>query len=190
MSQKDLIKEYYMMNPNRDIPHAEIVDWVTEEYKRRTGEIFRDPDRAIRQIAQSGFLIKIAKGVYRYDPTLAHQRALEDFTADQREQIKKRDEYRCVICGKGVKDGVEIHVDHIKPKDLGGKATLDNGQVLCASHNFKKKNYKQTETGKRMFIRLHAAAKAIGDDDTVKFCEAILEQYNKFNINGHIEWKR
>jgi len=51
----------------------------------------------------------------------------------------ERDEYKCVICGKGIKDGVEIHIDHIKPKDFGGKATIENGQTLCAQHNFLKK---------------------------------------------------
>lgn len=36
--------------------------------KKRTGMIFRDPDRAIRKLSQQGQLIKIAKGVYKYDP--------------------------------------------------------------------------------------------------------------------------
>ena len=30
-------------DPNRNIPHPEIVDWVTAEYKKRTGQVFRDP---------------------------------------------------------------------------------------------------------------------------------------------------
>ena len=48
-----------------------------------------------------------------------------------------------------MQDGVELQVDHIKPKDKGGKATFENGQTLCATHNFRKKNYRQTETGKK-----------------------------------------
>ena len=43
----------------------------------------------------------------------------------------------------GKKDGVELHIDHIKPKDFGGEATIENGQTLCAQHNFIKKNLKQ-----------------------------------------------
>ncbi|PIT91702.1 HNH endonuclease, partial [Candidatus Jorgensenbacteria bacterium CG10_big_fil_rev_8_21_14_0_10_54_38] len=66
--QKDLVVEFFRKNPNRDIKHPEVVDWVVATYKKRTGNVFRDPDRAIRQLAQSGFLIKIAKGVYKYDP--------------------------------------------------------------------------------------------------------------------------
>ena len=83
-----------------------------------------------------------------------------------------------------------MHADHIKPKDLGGEATIDNGQTLCAQHNFRKKNYKQTETGKKMFTRLYELSKAIGDAETQKFCAQILEVFEQNNINGHIEWKK
>lgn len=152
--QKDLLIEFFKKNPNRDIKHPEVVDWVVSIYKERTGKVFRDPDRAIRYLAQSGFLIKIAKGIYRYDPDKAYKRDIEEFTAAQKKLILKRDGYKCVICGRGKKDGVDLHIDHIKPKDLGGEATIENGQTLCSQHNFIKKNFKQTETGKKMFIRL------------------------------------
>jgi len=155
VSQLDIIKEFFINNPNRDIKHSEVVDWVTEEFKKRTGNVFRDPDRGIRSLSQKGFLIKVAKGVYRYDPEFVKNRELEDFTSSQKKQILERDNYKCVICGKGRKEGVELHIDHIKPKDFGGKAIVDNGQTLCAQHNFIKKNFKQTETGKKMFIRLY-----------------------------------
>lgn len=182
--------EYFKEHPKRAIKHPEIVDWVVAEYKKRTGKVFRDPDRAIRKLSQEGLLIKISKGVYKYDPDYVEHKELEDFTATQKEAIFKRDNYRCVVCGKGRKDGVEIHADHIRPKDLGGTATIENGQTLCAQHNFQKKNYKQTETGKRMFIRLYELAKATNDERLLKFCKAILELYEKNNINGHIVWKK
>jgi len=135
-------------------------------------------------------LIKVRKGVYKYDPTAVFHRELEDFTPEQKEQIFKRDNYRCVICGHGWQDGVEIHADHIRPKDKGGQATIENGQTLCAEHNFKKKNYKQTETGKKMFIRLYELAKSQDDEDLMKFCSEILEVFEKNGVNGHIEWVR
>ena len=158
--QVDLLIEFFKKNPDRDIKHPEVVDWVVDTYKKRTGKIFRDPDRAIRKLSQSGFLIKVAKGIYKYDPTMEHHRELEDFTSAQKATILKRDGYKCVICGRGKKDGVELHVDHIKPKDFGGEATIENGQTLCAQHNFIKKNLKQTETGKKMYIRLYELAKS------------------------------
>lgn len=190
ISQLDLLKEFFVKHPNRDIPHPEVVDWATKEYKKRTGQIFRDPDRGVRSLAQKGFLIKVKKGVYKYDPEYIQNRNLEDFTLAQKKIILERDDYRCVICGKGKAEGVELHVDHIKPKDLGGKAIIENGQTLCATHNFRKKNYKQTETGKRMFIRLYEKAKSINDQEIMDFCVQILEVFEKNNVNGHIEWKK
>ena len=190
ITQAEIIMEYFQKNPKRNIHHPEIVDWVTLEYQKRTGKVFRDPDRQIRLLHQRGILIKIAKGVYKYDPDFAEDIDLEDFTVEQKNQILKRDGFRCVICGKGVQDGIELQVDHIKPKDKGGKATIENGQTLCAMHNFRKKNYKQTETGKKMFIRLYEAAKDIDDNEIMNFCAQILEVFEKNNINSHIVWRK
>lgn len=189
-SQSNLIMEYFKKNPKREIEHPEIVDWAAAEYKKRTGKVFRDPDRGIRKLAQEGQLIKIRKGVYKYDPKFVKKRDLKDFTSEQKEAIFRRDNYRCVVCGRGKADGIEIQADHIKPKDLNGKAEISNGQTLCAQHNFKKKNYKQTETGKKMFIRLYELAKEKGDRETQQFCAQILEVFEKNKMNGHIEWKK
>ena len=191
MSQLDLIMEFFKANAGRDISHPEVVDWVTSEWQRRTDKVFRDPDRGIRSLHQRGYLQKIAKGVYRYEPDKVALRAdLEDFSAALKKQILERDGYKCVICGLGKKEGVELHIDHIKPKDLGGKATLENGQTLCARHNFLKKNLKQTETDKKMFIRMLETARDTGDTGLVAFLTEVLEVYEKHNINGHIVWKK
>lgn len=189
-SQLDLLMEYFKENPNKNITHPEIVDWATTEWMSRTGKVFRDPDRGIRRLSQDGLLIKVAKGVYRYDPDFVKNKDLEDFTEAQKQQIMKRDNYRCVVCGRGKENGVELQVDHIKPKDQGGKATIKNGETLCAQHNFQKKNYKQTESGKRFFIRLYEAAKANNDKQLQDFCSQILEVYEKNKVNGHIVWEK
>ena len=115
---------------------------------------------------------------------------IADFTSTQKKQILKRDNYKCVICGRGLKDGVELHIDHIKVKDFGSEAILENVQTLCTQHNILKKNFKQTETGKKMFIRLYELAKKQGDKKIIKFCKEILLVFEKNNINGHIEWKK
>jgi hypothetical protein len=189
-SQLDLIMEYFKKNPKRNIEHPEIVDWVVAEYKKLTGKVFRDPDRGIRRLSQDGLLIKVGKGIYRYDPDFVTNRELEDFTEAQKETIMKRDNYRCVVCGLGRENGVELQVDHIKPKDQGGKAEIDNGETLCAKHNFQKKNYKQTESGKRFFIRLYEAAKKNDDKTMQDFCTQILEVYDKNNVNCQIVWEK
>jgi hypothetical protein len=188
--QSSLVMEFFLNNPNREIRHPEIVDWVTGEYKKRTGQVFRDPDRAIRKLSQEGQLIKVSKGVYKYDPRFVKNNKLKDFTAAQKAEIFKRDGYKCVVCGRGLKEGVEIHADHIKPRDLGGQSTVSNGQTLCAQHNFQKKNLKQTETGKKMFIRLYELAKEQKNEELKKFCSDVLETYENHNINGHIIWEK
>ena len=170
MTQIELLKVFFKKHPKRPIQHPEVVDWATKAWQETTGTVFRDPDRGIRKLAQEGFLIKLGKGVYIYDPDKVRRKTLSDFTAEQKEEIKKRDHYRCVICGKGEADGIELHIDHIKPKDLGGEASIENGQVLCARHNFMKKNLHQTETGKKMFIRLYELARKEGHKSLAAFC--------------------
>ena len=188
LTQLDLLMEYFQKNPNRDIPHPEIVDWATNEWTKRTSGIFRDPDRGIRRLHQDGYLIKVKKRVYRYDPDAVKQKDLEDFPAGQKAEILKRDNYKCIICGRSEKDGVELRVDHIKPKDRGGKATVANGVTLCSQHDFMKENSDLTETAKRMFICLYELAKEENYEEIQDFCADVLQIYEDHDINGHIEW--
>lgn len=190
ISIKDLLIKYFKAHPNKDLHHGPVVDWVEEKYKQIYNKKPRDIWRSIRNLHESGFLIKIKKGIYRYDPNNVQQKELEDFTPEQKEAILKRDGYKCVICGRGIKDGVELHVDHIKPKYLGGKSTIENGQTLCAQHNFLKKTLNQTETGKKMFIRLYELAKKEKNKELENFCADILKIYEKHNMNGHIVWQK
>ena len=187
---ENLLMEFFKSNSNRDIKHPELVDWAMNEYKNRTGKTFRDPDRGIRKLYEKGFLIKVKKGVYRYDPQLVEEKHLENFTSLQKQQILMRDGDKCVICGKGKKEGMELHIDHIRPKDKGGKAIVENGQTLCSEHNFLKKNFNQTETGKKMFIRLYELAKKENNQELLSFCGKILETFDEYQINSHIEWKK
>ncbi len=189
-SIKDLLIAYFKEHPKKDMPHGPVVDWVEEKYKRLYNKKPRDTWRSIRNLHETGFLIKVKKGIYRYDPDAVKQRVLENFTLEQKEEILKRDDYKCVVCGRGKKDGIDLQVDHIKPKYLGGKATIENGQTLCAQHNFIKKSLKQTETGKKMFIRLYELAKNEGNQELLKFCTDVLETYEKHNINDHIVWEK
>jgi 5-methylcytosine-specific restriction endonuclease McrA len=186
----ELVKEYFMAHPRQDLAHGPVVDWVEEQYKVMHKKKPRDVWRAIRHLHEQGFLVKAKKGVYRYDPEQARELHSEDFTPAQKEAILRRDGYKCVICGRGEKDGVELHVDHIRPKYLGGKSTIENGQTLCARHNFLKKTLKQTETGKKMFIRLYELAKSEKNEELMRFCCEILETYEKHHINDHIVWNR
>jgi len=185
-SISDLIMEYFKAHPKQDLQHGPVVDWVEERYLKLTGKKPRDPWRAIRKLHQEGKLIKVSKGVYRYDPIYVHEEELFDFPEDVKEVIFRRDNYHCVVCGLGIKDGVEICADHIIPKDRGGTNTVENGQTLCTQHNLIKKNYSQTETGKRYFIKMYETATKNNDERMMKFCKQVFDVYNKHKINTHI----
>jgi hypothetical protein len=157
------------------------------EYERQTGQPFLDPQRATHTLHQQGYLQKVSKGQYLYDSAQVNPRHdLEDFPVDVKEAVLQRDGYRCVFCGRGPEDGVELHVDHVKPKDQGGQATLENGQTLCAQHNFQKKNYDDVEFGKRYFIGRLQQAHAVNDSNMIAFCSAVLALYDQFDIATHI----
>ena len=55
-----------------------------------------------------------------------------------REEVLKRDGYKCCVCGKTKKDGVRLEIDHIIPVSKGGQSTISNLQTLCSSCNAKK----------------------------------------------------
>lgn len=182
----ELIMEYFQTHPKKDLQHGPVVDWVTEQYLKQHDEPPRDPWRAIRKLHQEGRLIKIRKGVYRYDPDYIKEVDLFDFPPDVKAEIFKRDNHRCVVCGRGIADGVELCADHKKPKDKGGDNSINNGQILCMEHNLMKKNYSQTEAGKRYFIKMYEQAIAGGDNKMLKFCKDVFDVYDKHRINGHI----
>jgi len=50
-----------------------------------------------------------------------------------------------------------------------------------------KKNYSQTEAGKRYFIKMYERALAASDIRIIKFCKSVFDVYDKYGINGHIK---
>lgn len=188
ITQSELIFEYFKDRPNKEIEHPEIVDYVVNKYKQLTGKIMRDPDRAIRKLYSEGKLIKIKKGVYMYDPEYkGFNKNKNLFTSKQKKEILEKGEYRCSICGLGKENGEELHVDHIIPLDKGGQNIIENGQILCSKHNFLKKNFNQTETGKRFFLNLLSLLENQDNEkNLLNFVKDVLEIYEKYNINGHI----
>jgi len=182
----DLVMEYFKNHPNKDLPHGPVVDWVEKQYLRLYGRKPRDTWRQIRKFHQEGKLIKVKKGIYRYNPDYVKETELFEFSPEVKEEIFERDNYRCVFCHRGRQDGVEICADHIKSKDKGGTNTVDNGQTLCMEHNLMKKNYSQTEAGKKYFIKMYEQAVAINDEKMINFCKSVFECYDRHEVNRHI----
>ncbi|MEA3476423.1 MAG: HNH endonuclease [Candidatus Cloacimonadota bacterium] len=186
-SISDLVLEYFKKHPRIELKHGPVVDWVTKEYLKYHYEPPRDPWRAIRKLHQEGKLIKVNKGIYKYDPDYINNVELWEFSEKTKKEILKKDNYKCVVCGRGVKDGVELVVDHIKSKDKGGTNTIENGETLCMEHNLMKKNYSQTEAGKNYFIKMYNKAVKINDPRMIKFCKCVFNCYDAYKINGHIK---
>lgn len=187
MTLSELIMEYFKKHPREELKHGPVVDSVTKQWLKNHEEPPRDPWRAIRQLYQDGILIKVKKGVYKYDPDYVHKVEIWDFTSEVKKKIFENDDYKCVVCGRGVKDGVELVADHKVPKDKGGTNNAENGETLCTEHNLIKKNYSQTEAGKKYFKRIYEQAKAVNDKKMIKLCQKIFDAYDESGINGHIK---
>lgn len=182
----ELILEFFRNHPTEEFGPSDAVDWVTPRYQKEHGEPPRDVPRDIRRLAQKRKLIRVRYGVYKYNPNQATKTKLQDFPPVVKQAIHERDNYRCVVCGLGEKDGVDIAADHIIALDNDGTNDLDNGQTLCTIHNNMKKNYSQTEAGKRYFIKIYEAAVANKDEKMIGFCQSVFDAYDEYYVNGHI----
>jgi hypothetical protein len=187
--QAGIAFEYFLERPNQDVHHDDVVPWIEGMCHKRLGTVCKDPDRAIRKLHDMGLLIKVSKGIYRFEPDAVAANVLDDFDESMREAVKKRDEYRCVVCGLGEKDGVELQVDHITPRSKGGKAVIDNAQTLCGSHNYRKNKLSQLELGDRMFRRLRSHARSSQTENPeaariITFCNEVLAIYKKHGFDS------
>jgi hypothetical protein len=183
VSQKLIVERYFTDRPKQDIAHNVVVPAVVEEYQRLTGKVFADPDRMIRTLYQLGLLQKIGNGLYRYDPDFISEEDPEAvFRPDVAEAVFKRDGYQCVVCGRGPKEGLTLHADHIRARALGGLGALENGQTLCAEHNILKKNFGQLEFGRKLFTKTLARAISSGDIRMEKFCLDVIEVFDEYNV--------
>ena len=181
-----LVLEYFKNHPNQELSHDPVVDWVMERYRQEHGRTPRDPWRAIRKLSQNGTLIKVSDGVYKYDPNLVQGVKLQGFSETTKKNALERDNYRCVVCGRGREDGITLTVDHVIPRDKDGPNTLKNAQTLCSQHNLMKKNYSQTEAGKRYFIKMYEIAVANQNEKMIAFCRAVFDVYDEHGIDLQI----
>jgi hypothetical protein len=85
-------------------------------------------------------------------PKTKHRNARFDFHSSRewraiRYRVLKIHGGRCQCCGASAADGVQIHVDHIKPRSKypGLALELSNLQVLCVDCNLGKSNRDETD---------------------------------------------
>ncbi len=57
-----------------------------------------------------------------------------------RYKVFKKDNFKCIACGRSAKDDIKLHIDHKTPFSLGGLTELNNLQTLCEECNISKSN--------------------------------------------------
>jgi hypothetical protein len=83
------------------------------------------------------------------------------------------------LCGIGKREGAELHADHIRPKDWGGQATVENGQTLCSACNILKKRYGINQTLEKYSKKMLKIAKENDDKNMISMFEEILQVIEK-----------
>jgi site-specific DNA-methyltransferase (adenine-specific) len=69
INRRQIIMQYFKANPSRDISSAEMGLWIKNEYKRHTGLDIKYHAKIMRELAEMGKIIKIGKGIFRYNPS-------------------------------------------------------------------------------------------------------------------------
>lgn len=106
---------------------AEYVSPKGQNHASRTADYTLKQMKAISEQYQANVDFQASK---------AYQRKL--MTDSLRYDIMKRDNFRCVLCGRSAQEGVKLHVDHIVPVARGGKTVPENLRTLCDQCNLGK----------------------------------------------------
>ena len=67
--------------------------------------------------------------------------------------ILTRDNFTCQYCGRSVKEGVILEIDHIDPKSNGGENKTDNLITSCKDCNIGKRDILLEAHNKKKFIQ-------------------------------------
>lgn len=116
--------------------------YVQRNYVKMPYKMSIESDRAAYSLKQVAERYKLLSEI-NFQCTLNEYSAKDQrklMTKALREQIKRRDNYTCQLCGKYMPDEVGLHIDHIIPISKGGKSVPSNLQVLCSKCNGKKSN--------------------------------------------------
>ena len=182
-----LIMEFFRNRPNQWVKAATVGDWVREQYFNAHSKHPANVGVDVNMLHHKGKLISNNNGYYKYDPDSEREGEFNDFSETDKQAIFRRDGYKCVICGLGEQDGVKIDADHKIARSKGGSNTLENGQTLCRKHNTLKKDYSQTEAGKRFFIKIYESAMKNDDTEMIAFCKSVFDVYDKHDVDRNLK---
>ncbi len=138
-SQAEFIMAHFKEHPNQALALDDWSDEVSRQYKERTGRTAYHLRTIVRRLYWDGKLERVKRGVYKYDPDAVHKPRTLRFTPKQNREIRERDEYRCVVCGRGRAEGVRLYVDFLMP-NLPNRARIENGATFCTWHSPSRNN--------------------------------------------------
>ncbi len=142
--EKQLIDSSIISDKVYNIAAHVIVNYVNKNY-----DIIYKKDRYV-EYNELVSIYEEWKNSKKYKVTTEKERKLMNYSL--REEVLKRDGYKCVVCGKTEQDGVRLEIDHIIPVSKGGQSTISNLQTLCSSCNAKK-NTQDNDSFKKRFIK-------------------------------------
>lgn len=129
------LQEYFMSHVGEDIDR--------ETLRKVAGDI-QDWQRSLRQLRQETGLDIVATqtGYILTSAVPVNAPKIREQINDKlRYAVLQRDNSICQRCGRGIRDGVKLAVDHKIPVDMGGATTLDNLWTLCTECNGGKKSF-------------------------------------------------
>ena len=133
-SQANYIMAYFKQHPKQALAYDDWTDELAREYKSLTGNTARHFRSIVRRLSGEGKLLKVKNGVYMYDPDYVHNPRRDKFNRKQKRQIQERDEFRCVCCGLGKREGLTLYVDFMFPNKPNRAASTLNGATFCSRH--------------------------------------------------------
>lgn len=171
----------------RKFSNEEIRNLLPAEYKKSAStemDKFQDPSRSARKLAENKRIHKFPANkarVYWYDPE--SECLPEKFDDAEKAIILERDGLRCVVCGRGVVDGVKVSVGYALSTRRGGKLNVDNGRTLCFTHRWTLETAQDSDEGQRNWRKLRNKLPKVGAPQAQNFWDELVQLLKKYGID-------
>jgi thymidylate synthase ThyX len=110
ISQIEFVRSYFLQRPMVIISHVQAKSDLEAAYLTVMGKRLEDSDRAIRKLHGDGFLEKVAKGQYMYNPETSGKKDFDEFTQAEKNEILKKNRKRITM------KSLEVDNDDLKAR--------------------------------------------------------------------------
>jgi len=176
--------EWFKESPRRKFTNEEIKELLPKAYLIKTGKKLQDPTRSARELAEAGRIQKqpaVKARHYWYDPQL--EVLPEEFDDEEKRKILERDNFRCVVCGKGVVDGAKVTVGYAMSTRRGGKLNTENGRTLCPLHRWTLETAQVSDEAQRNWRKLRKKLPEVGAPQAQNFWNELVQLLRKYGID-------